>query len=46
MPLFVHNLFLFITKAPDALFIYPIFNDKCKEIAIFNQLIEALKLSK
>lgn len=44
--LFVHNLYLFITKASDIIFIHTKFNAESKEKKTFNKLIEAPKLSK
>jgi hypothetical protein len=44
--LFVNNLYLFITKTHDIIFIYTKFNAESKEIKTFNPLIEAPKLSK
>ncbi len=45
-PLFVYNLYLFITKASDGILIHKKFNDKSEEKTMFNQLIETPKPSK
>lgn len=44
--LFVHNLYLFMTKALDIIFIHTKFNAESKEEKTFNTLIEAYKVSK
>jgi len=44
--LFVNNLYLFITKALDIIFIHTKFNAESKEKKKFNPLIEAPKLFK
>lgn len=44
--LFVHNLYLFMTKAFDIIFIHTKFNAERKEEKTFNTLIEAHKAFK
>lgn len=44
--LFIHDLCLFVTKAFNVIFIHTKFNFEGEGKTIFNQLIEAFKLSK
>jgi len=44
--LFVNNLYLVITKAPDIIFIHTKFNAESNKKKTFNPLIEALNIPK